>query len=105
MTLLLARNVLRGWKTKIPLMTGLISVITTILSALFFGVLIPRNPIVALLSRSAFPRSDIAGLPPSSCVLHIHSGTGSVRASGYIIFSRDFGASYKKLWRLLFQSF
>jgi putative peptidoglycan lipid II flippase len=105
MTLLLARAYYAAGKTKIPLLLGLLSVVTSIASALLLVFAFHANVALRYFLESLFRVSDIAGTTVLLLALAYTIGSLVQCGFGLRYFSRDFSVSYGPLRRLAFQSF
>jgi peptidoglycan biosynthesis protein MviN/MurJ (putative lipid II flippase) len=103
--MLVARAYYAAGKTKTPLYLGALFVVVSILSSvlLLYGFL--HSSLWRYFLESILRVSDIVGTSVLMLALGYTIGAITQAAVGLIVFSKDFGISYQRLWRLTFQSF
>lgn len=102
-SLLIARAYYAAGKTRMPLMLGMLALVSTVLSALFLVFLIHQTH-AGQLVESLLRVSDLRGTSVLMLALGYTIGAWIQCIVGLIFFAREFGVSYQRLPRLVAQS-
>jgi putative peptidoglycan lipid II flippase len=103
-SLLVARAYYAAGKTRIPLLLGLMSLVITVASALFFVVLFNASAGARYFLEAILRVSDIGGTSVLMLALGYSVGALSQCVVGMVYFAHDFNISYRGFTKLLFQS-
>jgi putative peptidoglycan lipid II flippase len=103
-SLLIARAYYAAGKTRIPLLLGVVSLVTTVVSAAVLVFLFHASPTLRYFLEALMRVSDVGGTSVLMLALGYTLGAFVQCILGLVYFSRDFGISLSRFKRLMFQS-
>ena len=103
-TLLIARGYYAAGKTRTPLLLGLLALVVTVSSAGLFVFLFHASQDLRFFVEALLRVSDIGGTSVLMLAFGYTLGAVVQCVAGMICFAKDFGVSYARLKKLVFQS-